>query len=102
MFWIKFCLGCPERRLLKEFMLIWNWSRMLSKVCFVLCFSECFFFEQKKKLEGNKVMLNKYIITKSLTKDPADYGDAHTQAHVVVALRMRAQGMAIRSGDFVE
>jgi DNA polymerase alpha subunit A len=37
-----------------------------------------------------------------LTKDPADYNDAKTQAHVVVALRMRTAGMAIRSGDFVE
>jgi DNA polymerase alpha subunit A len=56
----------------------------------------------KEALQENKIVLNKYIITKSLTKDPADYNDAKTQAHVVVALRMRTAGMAIRSGDFVE
>jgi DNA polymerase alpha subunit A len=56
----------------------------------------------KEALEQNKVQLSKYIITKSLTKDPAEYNDAKSQAHVVVALRMRSAGMAIRSGDFVE
>lgn len=36
--------------------------------------------------------MNKYIITKQLTKRPEDYPDARNQAHVQVALRRRAAG----------
>ena len=56
----------------------------------------------KEALEGNKIVLNKYIITKSLTKNPEEYADGKTQAHVVVAMRMREKGMSFRVGDFVE
>jgi DNA polymerase alpha subunit A len=38
------------------------------------------------------VPLNKYIITKQLTKRPDDYPDARNQPHVQVALRRRASG----------
>ncbi len=38
------------------------------------------------------VPLNKYVITKQLTKNPSDYPDAKNQPHVQVALRRRAQG----------
>lgn len=73
----------------------------------------------RQQLEANAVPMSKFIITKSLTRDPADYADAKTQgsahgasvaasltcppvAHVQVALRMRAAGKALRAGDFVE
>ena len=38
------------------------------------------------------VPLNKFVITKQLTKRPDDYPDARNQPHVQVALRRRAQG----------
>ena len=38
------------------------------------------------------VPLNKYVITKQLTKNPEDYPDAKNQPHVQVALRRRAAG----------
>lgn len=49
------------------------------------------------------VPLNKYVITKQLTKNPSDYPDAKNQPHVQVALRRRAQGkqngvMAVSGG----
>lgn len=39
-----------------------------------------------------KVPLNKFVITKQLTKRPEDYPDAKNQPHVQVALRRRAAG----------
>lgn len=39
-----------------------------------------------------QVPLNKFIITKQLTKRPDDYPDAKNQPHVQVALRRRAAG----------
>ncbi len=36
--------------------------------------------------------LNKYVITKQLTKRPEDYPDAKAQPHVQVALRRREAG----------
>lgn len=36
--------------------------------------------------------LNKFIITKQLTKQPSDYPDAKNQPHVQVALRRLAAG----------
>ncbi len=38
------------------------------------------------------VPLNKFIITKQLTKRPDDYPDAKNQPHVQVALRRRSAG----------
>lgn len=38
------------------------------------------------------VPLNKYVVTKQLTKRPEDYPDAKNQPHVQVALRRRAAG----------
>ena len=38
------------------------------------------------------VTMDKFIITKQLTKRPEDYPDAANQAHVQVALRLRAAG----------
>ncbi|PRW60975.1 DNA polymerase alpha catalytic subunit [Chlorella sorokiniana] len=46
----------------------------------------------KDKVLAGLVPLNKYVITKQLTKNPSDYPDAKNQPHVQVALRRRAQG----------
>lgn len=39
-------------------------------------------------IANNRVVLEQYIITKSLTKHPKDYPDAKNQPHVSVALWM--------------
>ena len=41
---------------------------------------------------AGQVPLNKFVITKQLTKRPEDYPDAKNQPHVQVALRRRAAG----------
>ena len=46
----------------------------------------------QEKVKMGLVPMNKYIITKQLTKRPEDYPDARNQAHVQVALRRRAAG----------
>jgi DNA polymerase alpha subunit A len=38
------------------------------------------------------VTMDQFVITKQLTKRPEDYPDASSQAHVQVALRLRAAG----------
>eukprot|EP01065_Artemidia_motanka_P034875 TRINITY_DN42866_c0_g1_i1.p1 TRINITY_DN42866_c0_g1~~TRINITY_DN42866_c0_g1_i1.p1 ORF type:complete len:1502 (+),score=522.94 TRINITY_DN42866_c0_g1_i1:58-4506(+) len=46
--------------------------------------------------------LEKYIIRKSLTKDPERYADAAAQPHVQVALRLRARQLPVRAGDIIQ
>lgn len=52
-------------------------------------------------IKGNRVALGKYVITKGLTKNPADYPDAKNQPHVQVALAMLKANKAVKAGDFV-
>mmetsp|Transcript_81862 Transcript_81862/g.171237 ORF Transcript_81862/g.171237 Transcript_81862/m.171237 type:complete len:1403 (+) Transcript_81862:356-4564(+) len=52
-------------------------------------------------MDEDKVPLEKYVITKGLTKDPKDYPDAKNQPHVQVALRLLARGKAVRPGQEV-
>lgn len=49
----------------------------------------------------NKIPLEKFVIFKSLTKNPEDYADAKSQPHVLVALQMRAKGRIVRAGDTI-
>lgn len=44
-------------------------------------------------MNGKQVPLNKFLITKQLTKRPEDYPDAKNQPHVQVALRRKAAGL---------
>lgn len=46
----------------------------------------------QSQVEAQAVPLNKFIITKQLTKQPSDYPDAKNQPHVQVALRRLAAG----------
>lgn len=46
----------------------------------------------KERLEIGDVLLEKFIITKQLTKSPNEYPDARNQPHVQVALRRLAAG----------
>lgn len=50
-------------------------------------------------MDGNKVPVDQFVITKTLTKAPHDYPDAKHQAHVQVALRLMARGKAVRPGQ---
>ena len=54
------------------------------------CSTPCFILPLQ--VLAGLVPLNKYVITKQLTKNPSDYPDAKNQPHVQVALRRRAQG----------
>merc|ERR1719186_1561337 len=54
-------------------------------------------------LTDGKIPLKELAITKSLTKDPADYPDKKALPHVQVALRINsAGGKKLRAGDTVE
>lgn len=53
-------------------------------------------------VRGNRIALAKYIITKSLTKDPDQYPDAKNLPHVQVALRLRKSGRRVCSGDYIK
>ncbi|XP_020880937.1 DNA polymerase alpha catalytic subunit [Arabidopsis lyrata subsp. lyrata] len=46
----------------------------------------------KEEMRNGQVALEKYVITKTLTKPPAAYPDSKSQPHVQVALRMRQRG----------
>mmetsp|Transcript_74540 Transcript_74540/g.129261 ORF Transcript_74540/g.129261 Transcript_74540/m.129261 type:complete len:1481 (+) Transcript_74540:72-4514(+) len=61
-----------------------------------------FLTEQCGLMDTLKVPLEKYVITKGLTKAPQDYPDAKNQPHVQVALRLQARGKHIRAGQEVE
>eukprot|EP00659_Diplonema_papillatum_P014633 gene14633-22379_t len=52
-------------------------------------------------VRGTNVELSKFLITKSLTKDPKAYADATSLPHVTIALRMQANKQPVRVGDFI-
>jgi DNA polymerase alpha subunit A len=54
------------------------------------------------KVRGNQVELNKFVVTKSLTKDPAQYPDANSLPHVQVAIRLRKSGRRVGAGDYIK
>lgn len=58
-----------------------------------------FLQERGQEMDEQKVDLQRYVITKGLTKDPKDYPDAKNQPHVQVALRLLARGKAVRPGQ---
>ncbi|KAK1323373.1 DNA polymerase alpha catalytic subunit [Acorus calamus] len=57
----------------------------------------------QEEMRNGKVTLEKYVITKSLTKSPQDYPDAKNQPHVQVALRLKQSGYTTgcNAGDTV-
>jgi len=52
-------------------------------------------------LKNNAVPLEKFIITKGLTKNPKEYADARNMPHVKVALDLMAKGKSCKAGDFI-
>lgn len=57
-----------------------------------------------EELNAGTIDISKFVISKQLTKQPEDYPDARNQAHVQVALRMKAKGNrdGTRAGNVVE
>lgn len=57
----------------------------------------------KEEMRNGEVSLEKYVITKSLTKPPEAYPDAKNQPHVQVALRLKQNGYSAgcSAGDTV-
>ena len=58
--------------------------------------------ELKEALKSNQVSLDKFIITKGMTKAPKDYPDARNQPHVQVALQLLSKGKNVKAGDFID
>jgi DNA polymerase alpha subunit A len=54
-----------------------------------------------KAIVENRVALQKFIITKSLSKLPQNYPDAKTQPHVQVALKMQSAGKHVGVGQHI-
>ncbi|KAJ2550715.1 DNA-directed DNA polymerase alpha catalytic subunit pol1 [Coemansia sp. RSA 1933] len=52
-------------------------------------------------VKAQQVPLDKYVVHKGLTKPPESYPDRKSQPHVLVALRLRAKGTAVRAGDTI-
>ncbi|KAG0453481.1 hypothetical protein HPP92_024785 [Vanilla planifolia] len=56
----------------------------------------------QEEMRKGEITLEKYVITKSLTKMPEDYPDAKNQPHVQVALRLKKNGyMGCSAGDTI-
>lgn len=54
-----------------------------------------------QEIRDDLIPIEKFIITKSLTKNPEDYADQKTQAHVQVALSMKIRGLSAKVGDVI-
>ena len=57
--------------------------------------------ELAKKMRSGELKLEKYVITKGLSKHPNDYPDAKSQAHVHVAKMMLKNQKAVNVGDHI-
>ncbi|XP_010912024.2 DNA polymerase alpha catalytic subunit [Elaeis guineensis] len=56
----------------------------------------------QEEMRNGEIELEKYVITKSMTKPPEDYPDAKNQPHVQVALRLKQNGYSgCSAGDTV-
>jgi DNA polymerase elongation subunit (family B) len=56
----------------------------------------------RARIDEREVPLESYVMTKSLTKPPAEYTDARGLPHVQVALKMLADGRVVRVNDVIE
>jgi DNA polymerase alpha subunit A len=57
--------------------------------------------ELARKMRSNELPLEKYTITKGLSKHPNDYPDGKSQAHVQVAKMMLAANRPVNTGDHI-
>jgi len=58
-----------------------------------------FLTSKAKEMDEGTVPLERYVIVKSLTKDPKDYPDAKNLPHVQVALRLIQRGRPVSVGE---
>ena len=54
------------------------------------------------EVRSPEARLERFIITKSLTKDPSGYVDGTSQPHVVVAQRLQQNKIPVKVGDFIQ
>jgi len=54
-----------------------------------------------RRMRNNELPLEKYTITKGLSKHPKDYPDGKSQAHVQVAKMMLENGRPVNTGDHI-
>ncbi|KAI3654051.1 hypothetical protein MP228_000770 [Amoeboaphelidium protococcarum] len=60
------------------------------------------FIEQLgKDIREDKIPVEKFVINKALTKSPDAYGDAKSQPHVQVALKLKKKGIIMKAGETV-
>lgn len=57
--------------------------------------------ELAKKMRNGELPLEKYIITKGLSKHPNDYPDGKSQPHVIVAKKMLENDRPVNTGDHI-
>ena len=57
--------------------------------------------ELARKMRNNELPLEKYTITKGLSKHPNDYPDGKSQAHVQVAKMMLKNNRPVNTGDHI-
>lgn len=61
-----------------------------------------FLEELATQVRHNQMSLQKYVITKSLTKDPSQYPDGKNLPHVQVAMRLKNSGRRVGAGDYIK
>jgi len=61
----------------------------------------CHLEELAKKMRAGELALDKYVITKGLSKHPNEYPDAKSQPHVQVAKMMLANNRPVNKGDHI-
>jgi DNA polymerase alpha subunit A len=57
--------------------------------------------QKAEEIRSGVIPLEKFVITKGLTKAPEEYNDIKGQAHVYVAKRMKQQGKRVAVGDYI-
>jgi DNA polymerase alpha subunit A len=58
--------------------------------------------ELANQVRNDEIALGKYVITKSLTKEPSQYPDGKNLPHVQVAIRLKASGRRISAGEYIK
>jgi DNA polymerase alpha subunit A len=58
--------------------------------------------QRASDVREGRVPIEEFAITKSMTKRPEDYPDAHTQPHVQVALALRREGLPVMVGEMIQ
>lgn len=57
--------------------------------------------EISRQAKSGEISLEKFIIRKTLSKDPESYPDKNSQPHVLVALSLKTKGIIVRAKDTI-